>query len=233
MIILQSFILLISSLLLVPVNGSKATAEEVILEKASKVLQEQVDVQQTRFQLNARWIPGSLRELDGKNIVSVQHAGPLKKYSSFEVTYTQYGQMNQAEIQLQIQAEQKLPVLAERKLRGEKLSEEDFIRNWISVDLNRDKPIVNLNEISGKTLRKTLNAGQFITANDIGRAFLVEAGDEITMIYRENGLEINIGCDARQDGAANEEIQVYCKETRKKYLVRITGPGETEWLKTH
>ncbi len=86
--------------------------------------------------------------------------------------------------------------------------------------------------MAGKTLRKTLNAGQFIAADDIGRSFLIEAGDDISMIFRENGLEISIGCEARQDGAFEEEIQVYCKETRKKYLAEITGPGETTWLKT-
>lgn len=236
MISAQAIILLFSSLM-ISGHGDAGIllpdSEKVILAKAGEALKEQVSAEYIRFSLQARWIPGSLRTLSAEQIISVQPAGPIKKYSSFEVIYSEYGKRSRAEIQLHIKTEQKLPVLSVRKLRGEKITQEDLIWRWVSIDLNRDEPIKNFAVLTGKTLRRTLNAGQFMTTKDIGRAFLIEAGDNISMIYRENSLEISLGCESRQDGATNEEIQVYCKETRKKYLAKIIGPGETEWLKTH
>lgn len=232
MITLQAAILLFSSLLIAPVNRATSGAEETILAKAREALQQQEAEEHTRFKLEARWIPGSLRTLSKDHILSVQPAGPIQKYSSFEVIYTEHGQRNRAEVSLHVIAEKRIPVLTGRMERGEMITEEDLTWRWITIDLNREAPISEFEKMIGKTLRKTLNAGQFITADDIGRAFLIEAGDDISMIFRENGLEISLGCEARQDGALKEEIQVYCKETRKKYLARIKGPGETAWLKT-
>lgn len=207
-------------------------AEAVIVEKAKESITQQMKDEDTRFQLSVRWMPGSLRSLDGTNIESVRPTGSLQKYTSFEVTYTEFGSRQRAEVQLQVQAEQRIPVLIERKMRGDSVEESDLQWRWIEIDLNRDDPVTDQDKIKGKTLRRSLSAGQFISQGDIGREFLITAGDGVEMTYQVHGLQILLSCESRQDGALNEDIQIYCKETRKKYLARITGSGEVQWLKT-
>lgn len=228
---LKLFIFLISSLLITP-SFQSSNAEDVIIKKAEEAILQQFKNEKFRVELSARWIPGSLRSLNGSQVISVEPVGELRKYSSFEVTYRDANRRENTEVQLQIQAEQWVPVLIERKLRGEEIREDDLEWRWISIDLNRDQPVTELKEIEGKTLRRSLLAGQFITLDKIGKPYLIAAGDEVEMLYKQHGLQVILRCDSRQDGAMGEDIQIYCKETRKKYLARITGTGKTKWLQT-
>jgi len=231
MMTLKLFIILFSSLLITP-SFQSSNAEDVIIKKAEEAILQQFKNEKFRVELSARWIPGSLRSLNGSQVISVEPIGELRKYSSFEVTYMDANRRENTEVQLQIQAEQWVPVLAERKLRGEEIREDDLEWRWISIDLNRDHPVTELKKIEGKTLRRSLLAGQFITLDQVGKPYLIAAGDEVEMFYKQHGLQVILRCDSRQDGAMGEDIQIYCKETRKKYLARITGEGKTKWLQT-
>ena len=228
---LKLFIILFSSLLITP-SFQSSNAEDVIIKKAEEAILQQFKNEKFRVELSARWIPGSLRSLNGSQVISVEPIGELRKYSSFKVTYMDANRRENTEVQLQIQAEQWVPVLAERKLRGEEIREFDLEWRWISIDLNRDHPVTELKKIEGKTLRRSLLAGQFITLDQVGKPYLIAAGDEVEMFYKQHGLQVILRCDSRQDGAMGEDIQIYCKETRKKYLARITGTGKTKWLQT-
>ncbi|MFP8488636.1 flagellar basal body P-ring formation chaperone FlgA [Gracilimonas sp. Q87] len=228
---IKLLILIISAFFLHPAE-SISDAEQVILDKAEQAIYKQFKNENIRFELFVRWIPGSLRSLDGSYIETVKLVGALQKYTSFKVTFTEYGSKKNKEVQLLIQAEQKVPVLLERKNRGETIEETDVQWRWMNIDLTRDNPVHDLKNIQGKTLRRSLTAGQFIDEEDIGASFLVKAGDEIEMVYHQHGLQILLNCESRQDGAEKEKIQIYCKETRKKYQVQITSSGEVLWLKT-
>lgn len=226
-------LILLTGLFLIQPDITMPDAEEVILNKAEEVIYQQTQNEYIRFELSARWIPGSLRSLNGNNIETVKPVGALQKYTSFEVSFIEFGERKSAEVQLQIEAEQKVPVLIERKARGESINETDVEMRWVNVDMNRDNPVQDLQSLKGKTLRRSLTAGQFIDQNDIGASFLIEAGDSVEMIYQQHGLQVLLSCESRQEGAGGDEIQIYCKETRKKYLAVITGSGEVQWLKTH
>lgn len=227
---------LILTLLITPAQPANVTSlaetEDVIVDMATEAIQDKYNRQEFRFQISPRWIPGSLREISPENIQSVQLKGPVQKYTHFEVVYRDQDGPGKTEVQLKVEAEQKVPVTAHRKLSGEVLETEDLDWKWITVNLSRDKPITDLKELEGKTLRRTVNAGQYLSDDFISAGLLVEAGDKLGLTYRENGLQIVMRCEARQNGTQGEEIKIYCKETRNKYLGRITGPGEAEWLKT-
>lgn len=212
-----------------PVSGD---TREVILDMALESVQAQFDEGSFRFEISARWIPGSLLSTDPSAIQSVEMQGSLKKYTTFEVNYTRYNRAERAEIQLLIETEQYLPVPSQRIVSGTRLTGSLFDMRWVGTDPERDEVITTVEQLEGMTLRRTVLAGQAIVASSISAPLMVEAGEEVEMIYEGDGIDVIMTCEARQAGALTEEITVHCKETRRKYLARVTGQGEALWIRT-
>lgn len=211
---------------------SPADTRQIILDKALESLQANYDEEYFRFELSARWIPGSLLNADPKNIQRIELKGAISQYTNFEVTYVRRNEIRSKEIQLKVDAQQKLPVSNHRIISGEVLETRDFDLRWVPIVVGRDHLVQDINELAGKTLKKTLNAGEAVSPSVISSGFLVKAGDEVDLIYIEYGIQIVLGCEARQNGSKGEDIQIYCKETRNKYLGRIERPGVAQWQKT-
>lgn len=214
-----------------PVSAS-ADTREVILEMALESVQAQYDEADYRFELSARWVPGSVLSADPSNIESVEMRGALQKYTTFEVTYIRYNRSEQAEIQLLIDMERFVPVPAQRLVSGTRLAAEQFDMRWVVVDPDRDDVITSFQQLSGNTLRRTVLAGQPVETSYVSAPYLVEAGEEVDLIYEGDGIDVIMTCEARKSGALTEEITVHCKETRRKYLARVTGQGEAIWIRT-
>jgi flagella basal body P-ring formation protein FlgA len=207
--------------------------KQVIIEKAQESIESKYDTGEYRFTLSARWIPGSLLQTHSSNIKSVKLEGGVQRYTNFEVLYQEGSRLEQVQIQLKVDTEQMLPVLNRRMVQGEIIEAEDFDIRWVPVDMGREKLIDDEKLLPGKTLRRTVNAGSPVEYSIISSPYLVEAGDEVEMEFTEFGIQIVLTCESRKSGAINDEIQIYCKETRKKYLGKITGPGEAQWQKTY
>jgi flagella basal body P-ring formation protein FlgA len=205
---------------------------DVIIEKALGSLNSSHDPRSYRFSVTPRWIPGSLERLDADKITSVKPEGNVERYTNFTVTYRDRGRTRTSNIQLLVETERFLPVASERIMSGNKLEASSLDMRWVSVPYDRGQLVERLGDIEGKTLRRTLNDGQPIRYADISTAFLVEAGDTIEMIYEQNGLRIVIEGEARQSGAQDDEITIYNKETRKRYVGTVTGPGVVLWKGT-
>ena len=214
------------------VNPAEET-REAIIDMALKSLQEQYDEDEYRFSVSARWMPGSLLKNDPEQIESVKLSGSLSKYTVFEVTYRNRSALEKTEVQLAVVTEKILPVLKERKVPGEKLNDNDLDWNWVEINPSKTEPISAVQALIGKTLRRTINAGNPVFDSEISSSFMVEAGELVNLVFDEHGIQIVLSCEARQDGALDDEISIYCKETRRKYEGKITGPGEAKWQKTY
>ncbi|MCP9291870.1 flagellar basal body P-ring formation chaperone FlgA [Gracilimonas sediminicola] len=206
---------------------------QVIIEKAQESIESTFDPEEYRFTLTARWIQGSLLKAQPEHVRSVKLQGTVEQYTNFEVLYLDGNSIEQVQIQLKVEAEQKLPVPNQRMMSGQTIEPGDLSWRWVPVRMGRDKPVRSMEELAGKTLRRTVNPGQPIHHSEISTPFLVEAGEDVDLIFTEFGIQIILTCEARQNGAIDEEIQIYCKETRNKYLGTVKGPGEALWQKTH
>jgi flagella basal body P-ring formation protein FlgA len=215
-------------------GGEKAINDtrEVIIEMATESLMANYDAKYYRFELSARWIPGSLLHADPTHIERVQLQGAVAQYTKFVVAYKRHNQIRTQQIQLKVEAKQKLPVSNHRLISGKILKAEDFDWRWVPFVVGREHPINDIKELAGKTLRQMLQAGEPVFPSAISAPFLVEAGEDVELIYTEHGIQIVLGCEARQSGSKGEDISIYCKETRKKYLGRIESPGVAQWQKT-
>lgn len=216
-------------------SGKQPDAEQArqkVLDMAKEAVAGQYSEDEYVFEMEARWIPNSLLNCGTENILSVKQSSPLAAYTRFEVRYRHLGRLTTADIQLKVTMRQWLPVSAKRLPYGTVLSAEDLTEQWVEIRPGRDKPIRDIQKIEGGVLRRSILAFEPIMDDYLSDPFYVEAGEEVTLIYESEGFEITVLCEARQDGSLNEEITVFCKETRRKYLALVTGQGEASWLKT-
>ncbi|WP_340103554.1 flagellar basal body P-ring formation chaperone FlgA [Rhodohalobacter sp. 8-1] len=205
---------------------------EVIIRKALNALNTSHDSDAYRFSVTPRWIPGSLERVDAAKITSVEPEGNVERYTNFTVTYRERGRTQTANVQLMVETERMLPVATQRIMSGDILENRSLEMRWVSVPYDRGQLVEQINEIEGKTLRRTLSDGQPIRYADISSDYLVEAGDTVEMIYEQNGLRIVIEGEARQSGAQDDEITIYNKETRKRYVGKVSSPGVVLWKGT-
>lgn len=205
---------------------------EVIVKKALVAIEEMHDPEAYRFSVSPRWIPGSLERIDADRITAVKPEGSVERYTNFTVTYQDRNRVQAANVQLIVETERKLPVANQRILSGTELDKQSLDMRWVSVPYDRGQLVEQMNEIEGKTTRRSLADGQPIRYADISTEFLVEAGDVVQMIFEQNGLRIVLQGEARQSGARDEEITIYNKETRKRYKGRISSPGVVQWTGT-
>lgn len=204
----------------------------VILEKAELALIERYSSDRYRFKLKARWIPGSVLKASPDDILSVHPEGQIRRAANFQVVYQNQAGRKTELIQLTVQTEKKVPVAKKRIRSGEILLSKDFEMRWVPVVMDRDRLVASLEKLDGKTLRRTLTAGQPVREADISSQYLIEAGEAVTLIYAGNGIEIGMKAEARESGAAGEEIKLFSKETRKRYLGKVKSPGTVIWMQT-
>tara|TARA_Y100001935_G_scaffold217449_1_gene189768 strand:+ start:223962 stop:224666 length:705 start_codon:yes stop_codon:yes gene_type:complete len=205
---------------------------EVIAQMAAQEVESRFDQELYRFEMEPRWIPASLLKVTASQIRSVELTGNIETYTNFEVVYVSAHRTRKTQIQMKIEAEQQLPVPVMRMVSGSRIDKDDVEMRWIPIQLGRDKWVQTPELLIGKVLRRTKNAGDPIAEDDISETLLVEAGDEVQIVFTEYGIEISVTCEARQDASAHEQVVVYCKETRKKYLGEVTNPGVIQWIKT-
>lgn len=80
----------------------------------------------------------------------------------------------------------------------------------------------------GSEARRFIAAGDLVTAKDVKPRTLVKRNDRISVTLRSAGLTIRTVAKARQAGSHGSLIEVINEASRKRYTVRITGPGEAE-----
>lgn len=216
----------------IPSDISRNETKEVILRKALESLKAEHNPDEYRFSLKPRWIPGSLLEVKPESIVSVVREGSVERYTNFEVTFQENNRYLKSQVQLAVNPERKLPVANRRILNGEVIKASDLDFQWVSVPYDRGQLVNEEADLAGKTLRRTLAAGQPVRHADVGREYIIEAGDEVQLIFEEKGIRIEITGIARQSGVQYEEINIYSDETRRRYRGRIIGPGVATWKST-
>lgn len=214
------------------VQEKSADAKDTILEKAREGLTSYYSSGKYRFDLAPRWIPQSLLHLESENILSVELRGEVRRYTDFEVLYRNRGNREKASIQLTVKVEQQIPVVSRRISRGEVIKEEDLQERWVSLMRNKGDLMEDINAMKGKTLRRTLLAGQPVRKSYVSREYIIEAGDRVKLIIEKQGIQVQLVGEAREPGAKGDKIRIYSEETRKKYKGEVISPGVTKWKNT-
>jgi flagella basal body P-ring formation protein FlgA len=203
---------------------------QTILDKARQSLEaDGVTSDRIRIELAPRWIPARLTRINPDLIRSVTpKPGPVRGFHVFEVR-TPNGV---TEVQLHVQVEHYLPVIAERVMSGELIEADDFVWRWIDVTQQQADLLQDPDQAIGLQLRRTTLAGQPIRLSDLWETPAIEAGTEVTLIFESAGMQVSLPVQARQAGHPGDQIRVYSISTRRTYLAEIRGPGEVVWRQT-
>ena len=207
-------------------------ARTAIVELAMESLEERYDPERYRFEVTPRWIPGSLARMDRSVIREVVPDGNIERNTNFDVTYEANGRRRHVQVQLQLEIEKRIPVMADRVRAGQIITRDDWMLRWVPVSRNRGQLVTESAEMEGKTVRRTLARGEPVRNADLSTEYMVEAGDVVTLIFMRNGMRIDINAIARQNGALNETIRLYSDETRKTYMGNVNGSEEVHWVRT-
>ena len=214
-------------------SSSNDATKERILELAEATISKHLDTDVVRINVKARWIPGSVLASEPNDVLSVSLSGNIEKHTRFTVNYQTRSGAQSAHIQLLIDTQQLIPVALRRIKSGENVDASDFELQWTEVELGRDRFVEQLDELEGKSIRRTILAGQPVKAHEVSSPLLVKAGEPVYMNYSDGTISLALQCEARNNGSAGEEIQIYCRETRKKYTTKILAAGEVKWLRTN
>ncbi|WP_138430772.1 flagellar basal body P-ring formation chaperone FlgA [Fodinibius saliphilus] len=206
--------------------------KQMILQQAKEQLLQQFSAENYRFDIKARWIPRRLLEVGVQGILGVQLDGNVRRYTNFEVLYRDHQKKRRVQIQLVVELEKKVPVVIRRIRSGSEIKKEDLKNQWVSLSRNKDNLIEDVDTLIGKTLRRTLLTGQPVQKSFISREFIVEAGDQVQVLIRKKGIQVQVAGEARENGAKGDKIRIYSDETRRKYVGEVVRSGLILWKNT-
>jgi len=215
-----------------PSSTDEATKSKV-LNLALVSLEQQMDMNTYQVELEPRWIPNSLLKVGPENIVSVSVLGNVEEFTRFSVTHLTGTGQKSTEIQLRLKAKQLVAVALDRIKTDVILTTDKFELQWRAVKLGKDRFISEISELQGKSIRRSLLPGQPVRKHEISNPILVIPGGQVNMLFTSGTIELGLNCESRQSGSIEEEILIYCQETRKKYTAKVKGSGEVQWLRTH
>lgn len=208
------------------------TAIPVILEKAKASLDGMYCNDSYRFHLQPRWIPSTLARLPADAVHDVTMLGSLDRYTGFHVVYEHRGRRQEVRIQLKVDIDQWLPVARELVTAGTVIGGDHLDMRWVNVPRDRGQLVTDPAVLHGKTLRRTLAAGEPVRTADITTEFLVEVGQAVQLVMTGDGTVIELTAVARQNGALGDDIRVYSDDTRRTYLGRVEQAGRVQWIRT-
>lgn len=126
-------------------------------------------------------------------------------------------------------------VVARREIaRGDTLDAGAVEVAWLDVTRFHGDPVrpADLDRADLPTARRSLRAGTALRQSSLAWPVAVDTGDRVRVRYRRGGLLLALDGAAREPGAVGDAIRVHCRATGATYRVRLTAPGEADWLET-
>ena len=82
------------------------------------------------------------------------------------------------------------------------------------------------------TAARTLRAGTPLTTRDAAAPVAADRGEPVRVTYARGPIRIELAAEARERGSVGDIVRVYCSDTRATLRVRLTAPGQGEWVST-
>lgn len=113
-------------------------------------------------------------------------------------------------------------VASERIGRNKFLSSESIVIENRSVTALVDKPLTTLDETNGRWSKRRISKGDILTHANTELIPTVQAGQEISIVYRTSGLEISAQGTALENGYSGETIRVRNDKSKKTINATIS-----------
>ena len=107
-----------------------------------------------------------------------------------------------------------------------------FEYQWRAVKLGKDRFITNIEELNGKTSKRTLLPGQPIRSNEISSVTLITPGEEVAMIFSKGTIQLGFIVNQDKAGEKEKKFKFIAKKQEKNTPQNLRA-GEVQWLRTH
>ena len=231
-------LLLLATMLAFGSQGERAgvvdSVESKFLQLVDLELQNYYESDSYRYKVQLKRLPRQLDRVKQEQLSRVDFAarGMPAGYESVDVYYRFREREKVAKAQVKIMVWQHLPTAKRRIEKSEAFNEKMFTKQWVNITRYSSSFIEDTKEIIGYVAASLIREGDPLTAGDLARIPVVEAGDVVQMKYNKKGLIINLQCVTRKSAARGEEIRVFNKDTRKTYLVTVIDENRVKWQKT-
>jgi flagella basal body P-ring formation protein FlgA len=180
----------------------------------------------------------SAEGLTGDVRVRLQNPGVPRAHAKVDVLHEQNGAWKEAGWAILYVAHfDSVAVSMHDVSRGQAVSPSDVTGAWIETTRFHGQPFTmsRFRAIApdGEAVaERSLSAGEPLREGDLRRPWAVETGDAVALRYERPGFFLELKTRARERGAVDDEIRVYCQDTGATYRARLTAPGRGVWLET-
>jgi flagella basal body P-ring formation protein FlgA len=185
------------------------------LSKESK----QVDVKQLVVDGPIRVPTDSL----GLEVVALQATRP----GHIGVNYKSVAGSDEVRFQLKAVADEwrLMPVASRPLAKGATVTANDVqLMKVNGTALGRDS-IENLGDIVGRNLTKDIGQGEMFKASTVVVPAVVTAGSRVTVVFRQNRLEVTASGIALENGGMGQDIRVRNESSKKVIVGKVSDPG--------
>jgi flagella basal body P-ring formation protein FlgA len=185
------------------------------LSKESK----QVDVKQLMVDGPIRVPTDSL----GLEVVALQATRP----GHIGVNYKSVAGSDEVRFQLKAVADEwrLMPVASRPLAKGATVTANDVqLMKVNGTALGRDS-IENLGDIVGRNLTKDIGQGEMFKASTVVVPAVVTAGSRVTVVFRQNRLEVTASGIALENGGMGQDIRVRNESSKKVIVGKVSDPG--------
>jgi flagella basal body P-ring formation protein FlgA len=89
-----------------------------------------------------------------------------------------------------------------------------------------------LEQIVGQEAKKSLRAGEVITAKDVRGVPLIRQGDIVTVYSRSGGIEVRMEAKSRGDGTLGDSVKLISLDGRRELNAKVSGFHEATVIPT-
>lgn len=118
-----------------------------------------------------------------------------------------------------------MPVAARPMAKGAIVTGNDIqLARMNATALGKDS-IENLADVIGRSLTKDVGQGEMFKASSVVIPPVITAGSRVTVLFRQNRLEITAGGTALENGGLGQDIRVRNDSSKKVVIGRVVEPG--------
>lgn len=123
-------------------------------------------------------------------------------------------------------AMQSVPVFTKRMQRGVLVTEQDIVMKPIlAMRVRNTMTLLKPEDVIGKTLKRTMIAGQPIRTNDLVEQVAVLANSEVQMLYDANGIVVTDRGIALEKGSIGDVIKVKNVKSGAILRAKVEAPN--------
>lgn len=117
-----------------------------------------------------------------------------------------------------------VPVARRDMKAGQIVTRDDIAANRIAQDGRRRIDPANIDDLIGKEIKRTVRAGQTITANDVQTQVMVAKGKVVTLNFSKGNIMLSAKGKALENGGLGDSVRVMNLQSKSVVQGTVTGP---------